>query len=85
MTYSEIVRRARHAASSVKRNVETFGRVVVLWEKGMREPLEIGFMVGISERLARRTPDTPDGGKNHSQLSSGGIEAGGRTDRGHNR
>lgn len=53
MTYSEIVRRARHAASSVKRYVETFGRVVVLWEKGVREPGEIGFVVGISERLAR--------------------------------
>lgn len=53
MTYSEIVRRARHAASSVKRYVETFGRVVVLWEKGVRDPGEIGFVVGISERLAR--------------------------------
>ena len=53
MTYSEIVRRARHAASSVKRYVETFGRVVVLWEKGVREAGEIGFVVGVSERLAR--------------------------------
>jgi hypothetical protein len=53
MTYSEIVRRARHAASSVQRYVETFGRVVVLWEKGVREPGEIGFIVGVSERLAR--------------------------------
>ncbi|MGH2667731.1 MAG: DUF1670 domain-containing protein [bacterium] len=53
MTYSEIVRRARHAASSVKRYVETFGRVVVLWEKGVREAGEIGFIVGVSERLAR--------------------------------
>jgi hypothetical protein len=52
MTYSEIVRRARHAASSVKRYVETFGRMVVLWEKGVRAE-EIGFVVGISERLAR--------------------------------
>ncbi|HET7738032.1 MAG TPA: DUF1670 domain-containing protein [Tepidiformaceae bacterium] len=53
MTYSEIVRRARHAASSVKRYVETFGRMVVLWEKGVRCTGEIGFIVGISERLAR--------------------------------
>jgi hypothetical protein len=53
MTYSEIVRRARHAASSVQRYVETFGRVVVLWEKGVREAGEIGFLVGVSERLAR--------------------------------
>ena len=53
LTYSEIVRRARHAASSVQRYVETFGRVVVLWEKGVREPGEIAFLVGVSERLAR--------------------------------
>jgi hypothetical protein len=52
MTYSEISRRARHAASSIKRYVDTFGRVVVLWEKGVREPGEIGYVVGISERLA---------------------------------
>ena len=52
MTYSEIVRRARHAPSSVKRYVETFGRVVVLWEKGVRGPGEVGFIVGVSERLA---------------------------------
>ena len=49
----EIVRRARHAPSSVKRYVETFGRVVVLWEKGLRNPGEIAYVVGISERLAR--------------------------------
>lgn len=51
MTYTEIVRRARHAASSIKRYVDTFGRVVVLWEKGVRDPGEIAFVVGISERL----------------------------------
>jgi hypothetical protein len=53
MTYTEISRRARHAASSIKRYVETFGRVVVLWEKGVREPGEVGYVIGISERLAR--------------------------------
>lgn len=53
MTYSEIVRRTRHAPGSVKRYVETFGRVVVLWEKGFREAGEIAYVVGISERLAR--------------------------------
>ena len=53
MTYSEIVRRARHAPGSVKRYVETFGRVVVLWEKGIREAGEIGYLVGVSARLAR--------------------------------
>lgn len=53
MTYSEIVRRARHAPSSIKRYVETFGRVVVLWEKGVRDVGEIAYVVGASERLAR--------------------------------
>jgi hypothetical protein len=66
MTYSEIVRRARHSAGAVKRYVETFGRVVVLWEKGVRGPGEIGFIVGVSERLAgeylalRARYDTPE-------------------------
>jgi hypothetical protein len=53
MTYSEISHRARHAASSIKRYVDAFGRVVVLWERGVREPGEIAFLVGVSERLAR--------------------------------
>ncbi len=52
-TYTEICRKARHAASSIKRYVETFGRVVVLWEKGVREANEIAYVVGISPRLAR--------------------------------
>lgn len=52
MTYSEIMRKARHAASSIKRYVETFGRVVVLWERGLREAREIAYIVGVSERLA---------------------------------
>ena len=52
MTYTEIVKRARHAAGSVKRYVETFGRAVVLWEKGVREEGEIAYLVGVSPRLA---------------------------------
>lgn len=53
MTYSEIVRKARHSPGAVKRYVETFGRVVVLWEKGVRDAGEIGFVVGVSARLTR--------------------------------
>jgi hypothetical protein len=53
MTYSAISRQTRHAPGSIKRYVETFGRVVVLWEKGVREPSEIAYLVGASERLAR--------------------------------
>ena len=52
MTYSEIMRKARHAASSIKRYVETFGRVVVLWDRGWRQAREIAYVVGVSERLA---------------------------------
>jgi hypothetical protein len=52
MTYSQIVRKSHHAPSSVKRYIETFGRVLVLWEKGMREVGEIAYVVGISVRLA---------------------------------
>ena len=52
MTYSEIARRAHHSASSIKRYVQTFGRVLVLWEYGVREVREIAYIVGVSERLA---------------------------------
>ena len=53
MTYSQIVKRARHSPSSIKRYVESFGRVVVLWERGVRDAREIGYILGMSERLAR--------------------------------
>ncbi len=52
MTYSEIARRARHSASSIKRYVQTFGRVLVLWDHDIREVGEIAYIVGVSERLA---------------------------------
>jgi len=52
MTYSEIARRAHHSASSIKRYVQTFGRVLVLWEHEIREVREIAYIVGVSERLA---------------------------------
>ena len=57
MTYSEIVRRARHSAASVKRYVQTFGRVLVLWQNGIVEAGQVAFVVGISERLAREYLD----------------------------
>jgi DNA-binding CsgD family transcriptional regulator len=52
MTYTEIVRRARHSPSAIKRYVESFGRVVVLWERGVKGTGEIGYILGVSERLA---------------------------------
>ncbi len=52
MTYTEIMRRARHSAGAIKRYVESFGRVVVLWEREVRSAEEIGYVLGISDRLA---------------------------------
>lgn len=49
--YTEICRRLRHSAKSVKRYVNTFGRVVALYERGIKEANEIAHYVGISERL----------------------------------
>ena len=57
MTYSEIARRARHSASSIKRYVQTFGRVLVAWENGIVDAGELAFVVGLSERLAREYLD----------------------------
>jgi hypothetical protein len=52
MTYSEIARRAHHSAAAIKRYVQTFGRVLVLWAHDVREAGEIAYVVGISARLA---------------------------------
>ncbi len=50
--YSEICRQTRHSAKAVKRYVTTFGRVVALYNRGVRAAEEIGYYVGISSRLA---------------------------------
>jgi hypothetical protein len=50
--YTEICHRTRHSAKSVKRYVNTFGRVVSLYERGVQESDEIAHYVGISARLA---------------------------------
>ena len=50
--YSEICRKTQHTASSVKRYVNTFGRVVRLYERGVKAAAEIAHYAGISERLA---------------------------------
>ena len=50
--YTEICRRTRHSAKAVKRYVNTFGRVVALYERGVQEVEEIAHYVGISARLA---------------------------------
>jgi len=50
--YTEICRRTRHSAKAVKRYVNSFGRVVALYVRGITQPDEIAHYVGISERLA---------------------------------
>jgi hypothetical protein len=52
MTFSVICRRAHHSAEAIKRYVQMFGRVLVLWENGIRDTAEVAFVAGISERLA---------------------------------
>lgn len=55
-TYSDIMRRVRHSPKSIKRYVQTFGRVVMLIYKGL-STAEIAHAVGISERLTREYLD----------------------------
>lgn len=55
-TYTEIKRRTRHSVGSIKRYIQTFGRVVMLSRKGLSVS-EIAFAVGISERLAEEYLD----------------------------
>jgi hypothetical protein len=50
--YTEICRKTQHSAKAVKRYVQTFGRVVALYERGLKEAAEIARYAGISERLA---------------------------------
>lgn len=50
--YTEICRRTRHSAKAVKRYVNTFGRVVALYERGIKTPEELANYAGISKRLA---------------------------------
>lgn len=50
--YTEICRRTRHSVGAVKRYVNTFVRVVALYERGIRSCGEIAHYVGVSERLA---------------------------------
>jgi len=49
--YSEICRKTQHSAKAVKRYVNTFGRVVRLYERGVKEAEEIAKYAGLSTRL----------------------------------
>lgn len=49
--YSEICRKTQHSAKTVKRYVNTFGRVVHLYERGIKAAEEIAKYAGLSTRL----------------------------------
>lgn len=53
MTYHEIMRKTRHSAHSIKRYVSTFGRLLIMLNKGVTEISEISRLLVCSERLTR--------------------------------
>lgn len=64
-SYSEIKRQTGHTDKSINRYVNTFIRVSTLLSKGERQPLAIGFYVGISDRLAEEYIQLYDSYINH--------------------
>ena len=52
MTYHEIMQKTRHSAHAVKRYVSTFGRLLIMLNKGLKLS-EISRLLGCSERLTR--------------------------------
>lgn len=52
IVYTEICRRLHHSAKAVKRYVNTFVRIVSLYNRGIRESSELAQYVGITSRLA---------------------------------
>jgi transcription initiation factor IIE alpha subunit len=52
IVYTEICRRLHHSDKAVKRYVNTFVRIVSLYNRGIRESLELAQYVGITSKLA---------------------------------
>ena len=52
-TYDEIIRKTRHSSFAIKRYVSTFGRILMLIDKGITSEEEISRLIGQSERLTR--------------------------------
>ena len=52
-TYDEIIRKTRHSSFAIKRYVSTFGRILMLINKGITSEEEISRLIGQSERLTR--------------------------------
>lgn len=55
-TYTEIIRRTHHSAYAIKRYLQSFGRVIMLRDKGLILN-EIAYAVGLSERLTQEYLD----------------------------
>ena len=55
-TYTEIIRRTHHSAYAIKRYLQSFGRVIMLRDKGLTLS-EIAYAVGLSERLTQEYLD----------------------------
>lgn len=53
ITYDEIMRRTRHSGHSIKRYILSFGRLLLLLDRGVRELGELSRLLGQSERLTR--------------------------------
>lgn len=51
LTYDEMMRRTRHSASAIRRYVTTFGRMLLLIEKGITSSLSLSRILQQSERL----------------------------------
>ena len=51
-TYDEIMRRTRHSSAAIRRYVTTFGRMLLLIEKGFTTPVDLCHLLQISPRLA---------------------------------
>lgn len=55
-SYTEIIRRTHHSAYAIKRYLQSFGRVIMLRDKGLTLN-EIAYAVGLSERLTQEYLD----------------------------
>ncbi len=53
LTYHEIMRKTRHSAFAIKRYVSTFGRMLIMLNKGLIKVAEISRLLGCSERLTK--------------------------------
>ncbi|MCF7802049.1 MAG: DUF1670 domain-containing protein [Candidatus Marinimicrobia bacterium] len=53
LTYYEIMGKTRHSSHAIKRYVSTFGRMLIMLNKGLDKVPEISRLLGCSERLTK--------------------------------